>query len=141
MKKILLAICLILPLVFSTCLTFADELDEPIIEEDFPEYVDAVAINPTMYLSGSNAVCNTVVNVRPASNANKAVITVNYLKSGTGTVGTKTVTAYRSNNSFTGITTKALSSHGTYHGKVNIKLYYNSQLIESINVLTNNISY
>ena len=51
MKKILLAICLILPLAFTTCLTFADELDEPIIEEDFPEYVDSVAINQSNNVS------------------------------------------------------------------------------------------
>lgn len=140
-KKILVACIIVTLLLIGTCTAYAEEMDEQLIEEDNTDYIDVSSVEHRLQLSGSSAVCKVRVNVYSPSNANKVVLTVNYLKSTGASIGTKTTTVYRTNNSFTGQTTKALSSHGTYHAKVNVKVYYNTQLIESFNVLTNNITY
>lgn len=124
-----------------TCMAFAEDLDEPIGDDEVTEYVDVDSVISRLAISGSDAICKVTVNVRSTSTANKVVMTVKYIKNGTGSVGTKTTTVYRSGNSFTGQTTKSLTSHGTYHAKVNIKVYHDSQLIESFNVLTSNATY
>ncbi len=140
-KKILITCILITALLLGTCMAYAEELDEPIIEEDNVDYVDVSCVEPRLQISGSNAICKVRVDVFSSSNANKVVLIVKYLKSSGVSVGTKTAIAYRSGNSFSGQTTNALSSHGTYHAKVNIKVYHDSQLIESFNVLTGNVTY
>lgn len=132
---------ILLTIILCTSIGFAEELDEPIGDDEVTDYIDVDLVTPRLALSGSNAVCKVTVDVKSSSNANKVVLGVNYIKNGTGSVGTKTTTVYRSNNSFTGQTTKSLTSHGTYHAKVNIKLYHDSQLIESFNVLTGNIIF
>ena len=141
MEKIVIISLILLTFVLCTGVGFAEDLDEPIGDDEVTDYVDVDFVTPRLALSGSNAVCKVTVDVKSSSNANKVVMTVNYIKNGTGSVGTKTKTVYRSNNSFTGQTTKSLTSHGTYHAKVNIKVYHDSQLIESFNVLTSNITY
>ena len=141
MRKIVIISVLLLAFVLCTCVAFAEGLDEPVGDDEVLKYVDVNSVNSRLTISGSNAICKVTVYVRSSSAANKVVMTVNYIKSGTGSVGTKTTTVYRSNNTFTGQTTKSLPSHGTYHAKVNIKLYHNTTLIESFNVLTDNVVY
>lgn len=100
MNKKFVIISVLLIVALSTGIAFADGFDEPVTEEIIPEYVDAISVSSTMSLSGANATCYSTVTVKPSSNANEVVFTVNYLKTGSGSVGTKTVTAYRSNNAF-----------------------------------------
>lgn len=140
-KSIVITSLLVMVLIIGTCTAYAGELAEPIVEEDDVDYVDVNSVESRLQLSGSNAICKVKIIVFSSSNANKVLLTVNYLKANGTSVGTKTTTVYRSNNSFTGQTTKSLSNHGTYHAKVNIKVYHDSQLIESFNVLTNNVTY
>ena len=141
MKKIVIFCLMLLVVSLCTCVAFAEEIDEPIGEDEVTDYVDVNLVTKYLVLSGNNAVCKIIVDVKNTSTANKVVMSVNYIKNGTGSVGTKTTTVYRSGNSFTGQTTKSLTSHGTYHAKVNIKVYHDSQLIESFNVLTSNVNY
>lgn len=140
-KKIAVTFMVIVILILGSCLVYADEMDESIEFGEESDYIDVSSVTSGLEISGNSAVCKVRVLVYSTSNANKVVLTVNYLKSTGASIGTKTTTVYRTNNSFTGQTTKALSSHGTYHAKVNVKVYYNTQLIESFNVLTNNITY
>lgn len=141
MKKAVMISILVLALVMCTGIAFAEELDEPVEEDIVTEYVDVNSVNSSLALSGNTAICREIVYVKSTSNANKVILTANFIKTGTGSVGTKTTTVYRSGNSFTGQMSKSLTNHGTYHAKVNIKLYHDSQLIESFNVLTGNIVY
>ena len=141
MKTKVIIVLILLTFVLCTSVGYAEEFDEPIGDDEVTDYIDVDLVTPRLVLSGSKAVCKVTVDVKSSSTANKVVLNVNYIKNGTGSVGTKTTTVYRSNNSFTGQTTKSLTSHGTYHAKVNIKVYHDSQLIESFNVLTNNVTY
>lgn len=139
-KQVLIGIVLI-ALLISSSFAFAEEKVEYIGKGNELRYVDVSSVISQFAISGNNAVCKVKVDVWSSSNANKVVMTFNYIKASGESVGTKTVTAYRNGNSFTGQTSKALTSHGTYHAKVNIKVYYNLNLIESINVITGSATY
>ena len=139
MRKMVIICIMALILLLGTCVVYANDMDQPVSEDDNSDYVVVDSVVTRLAMSGKNAVCRVTVNVGSSSNANKVVLTVNYMKSSGVSVGTKTVTVYRTNNSFTGTTTKELTSHGTYYAKVTVKVYYNSQLLESFNVTTQNV--
>lgn len=141
MKKMVIVGAMVLILFLGTCIVHANEMDHPVVEDDNYDYVVVNSTRVSLDLSGNNAVCSTTVNVNGSSNANKVVLTVNYVKSNGVSVGTESVTVYRSNNSFTGITTKKLTSHGRYYAKVAVKVYYNSQLIESFYLRSRDVVY
>ncbi len=140
MKKIIF-ICLILALALSTSLVFADELDEPAIEDDITEYVDANSAYSKIIISGSKAICTTTVTTKNLSTVNKMVVTAYYYKSNGTYIGSNTVTVNGSGHYFSGSTSKTLSSHGTYYAEALVKLYHNSQLIESFTLVTGNANY
>ena len=48
----------------STSFVFAAELDEPVIEDDVTEYVDANGANTYLNKSDTKAVCNTTVTTK-----------------------------------------------------------------------------
>lgn len=141
MKKIIIVIFLILTLVLCTGIVFADELDEPVIGDDDPEYVHANSADSYLTISGSKATCTTTVIKKSSSTANKMVVTTYYYKSGGTYVGSASTTAYNSGNSFVGTTSKTLSSHGTYYAEALVKLYNNSTFLESFTLVTGNATY
>ena len=136
MKKIIIVICLIMILALSTSIVFADELDEPVIGDDVQEYVDANSAYSNLIISGSKAICTTAVTTKPSSTVNKMVVTTYYYKSNGTYIGFGTVTVSNSGHYFSGSTSKTLSSHGTYYAEALVKLYHNSQLIESFTLVT-----
>ena len=139
MKRIL--IVLIIMILICTCSAFADDSEEPVTDPGNTDYVEASLVVTRLIIKDGEAVCKTDVDVANSSSANKMIVTVKYIKHNVGTIATKTATVYRSGVSFTAKTKKALTSSGTYHCKVTIKLYNGSTLLETINVLTNTITY
>ena len=141
MKKSIFVICIIMALIFNTCLAFAADFEEPIEEENISEYVDTNSADSYLSISGSRATCTTTVITRSSSMVNKMVVTVYYYKSSGTYIGSNTVTVNNSGTYFSGSTSKTLSSHGAYYAEAYVKLYHNSQLIESFTLVTGNATY
>lgn len=142
MKKILVYTIFVAVMVLvSTCFTFADNVEEPVNDPINPEYVTVKIVTAQLAKSNGEALCRVNAEAKDGSTANKMVVTVKYIKQNVGTVGTRTATAYRSGVSFTATTRMALTSSGSYHCKVTVQFYNGSTLLESINILTNTISY
>ncbi|MBQ7245540.1 MAG: hypothetical protein IJS33_01295 [Firmicutes bacterium] len=140
MKKTMIVVMLIL-LLMGSCFVYADDIEEPVQETDVADYVAVDSAEAQLVMSGNRARCTVIIEASNSSNANKVVLTVNYVKSNGVSVGTESVTVYRSDNLFTGITTKRLTSHGRYYAKVTVKVYYNSQLIESFYLRSRDVVY
>ena len=141
MKKIIIVICLIMTLILSAGFVFADELNEPAIEDDVAEYVDANSANTYLKISGAKAICTTTVTTKKNSTVNKMVVTTYYYKSNGTYIGSGSVTVNSSGHYYSGTTSKTLSSHGTYYAEALVKLYHNSQFKESFTLITGNATY
>lgn len=143
MKKIIFVTCVIMlmALTFSTCFSFASESEESLTGGDGLKYSQANSATTNLAINGSKAVCTTTVITKNSSTVNKMVVTVYYYKSGGTYVGSNTVTVKSSGTCFYGATSKTLSSHGTYYAEALVKLYHNSQLLESFTLVTNNATY
>ena len=141
MRKIITIICILSIVVLSTCFSFAAEYDESVDKETVFKYVDANYAKTQLAISGNTAYCKTTVTTRSASTVNRMVVTVYYYKSGGTYVGSNTITVYSSNGTFIGTSSKSLSSHGTYYAEASVKLYHNSQLVESFTLMTGNATY
>lgn len=141
MRKVLLVLLLIMTMSIGTCTTFANEIETPINGDELSEYVDANVAKTQLSISGSTAYCKTTVTTKNSSTVNKMVVIVYYYKSGGTFVGSNTVTVNSSGNYFAGTTSRTLGSHGTYYAESYVKLYHNSQLIESFTLMTGNATY
>ncbi len=141
MKRKFIFIVLIIMISICTCSAYANDSEEPAEDPSNMDYVEANIVTASLIIKDGEAICKTEVNVFNSSSANKMVVTVKYIKHNVGTIATKTATVYRSGVSFIAKTKKALTSSGTYHCKVTIKLYNGSTLLETINVLTNSVTY
>lgn len=142
MKRISIIVVMIIAIVsICTCFVLANDVEEPVTDPLNDDYVEASSITARLNATNGNAICKTKVDVISTSPSNKMVVTVKYIKQNVGTVGTRTATAYRSGVSFTATTNMTLTSNGSYHCKVTVQLYNGSTLLESVNVLTNTISY
>ena len=141
MRKIIIIICMIVMLVLSTSFVFADELDEPVIGDDISEYAQANTADAYLSISSGKAICTTTITTKNTSTVNKMVVTTYYYKSNGTYIGYGTVTVNNSGHYFSGSTSKSLSSHGSYYAEALVKLYHNSQFIESFTLLTGNATY
>lgn len=142
MKRITaIAVLIIVMVSICSCFTLAEDSEEPLPGSGNEDYVEASSVSARLDVSNGEAFCKTKVYVNGSSTANKMVVTVKYIKQNVGTVGTRTATVYKSGTSFTATTRMALASSGTYHCKVTIKLYNGSTLLETINVITNSVTY
>ncbi len=142
MKRIpTITILIIVFVSIFTCFVFANNSEEQVAGPGNADYVEASSVTSRLTVNNGEAVCKTYVDVISGSSANKMVVTVKYIKQNVGTVGTRTATVYKSGTSFTATTRMALTSSGTYHCKVTIKLYNGSTLLETISALTNSFTY
>ena len=141
MRKKLLAICAIVLFVLNTGFAFAGGSNESIAEGDGSKYVNASYAMSTLSISGNNAVCTTIVMTNKTSTVNKMATTVYYYKSNGTSIGSNTVTVNGSGTYFSGSTTRKLYSYGGYYAVALVKLYHNSQLLESFTLVTNNATY
>ena len=141
MKYRLTAICAIIIIIMSTSIASANTSGTAVIEDNAPKYADAIYASSQISISGSSATCTTKVRTRASSTVNKMVVTVYYYKSDGTSIGSNTVTVTSTGNIFTGSTSRTLYSHGTYYAEARVKLYHNSQLIESFILVTNNATY
>lgn len=136
-KRIVIVSLLLLALLISTCMAFADDYDD----SNNAKYSDTFSARVWLTISGNNAKCKAEVEKKSTSTANKMVVTTYYYKSGGTYVGSASTTVYNYGNLFTGTTSKTLYSHGTYYAEVLVKLYYNSQLLESYTLNTGTATY
>ena len=142
MKRVsIIAIFIIATLLICVSFAFAEDFEEPAIDPGNADYVETRLVTTQLTKDNGYAVCDTNVELKSSSSVNKMVVTVKYIKQSVGIVGTRTATAYRSGVSLSATTKMALTSSGTYHCKVTIKLYNGSTLLETINVITNSVTY
>lgn len=141
MKNKLVAICVVIVIAMSTSFAYADMSGTAVVEDDTSKYVDAIYAFSQMTISGNSATCTTKVRTKDASTVNKMVVAVYYYKSDGTSLGSNTVTVTSTGHLFAGSTSRTLYSHGTYYAEARVKLYHNSQLIESFVLVTNNATY
>ena len=141
MKNRFVVIWVIMIIALSTSFTLADTSETTTTEDDASKYVEVSYAFSQMMISGSSAICTTKVRTVDSSIVNKMIVTVYYYKSNGTSLGTNTVTVTSAGHIFTGSTSRTLYSHGTYYAEARVKLYHNSQLIESFVLVTNNATY
>jgi len=141
LKKTIIVYIMLVALILSTGMAFADGTGTAASETDANRYTHVNSANTQLSISGSTATCKTTVIKTSSSSANKMVVTNYYYKSSGTYIGSSTTTVYNTNNLFVAKTNKTLNSHGTYYAEALVKLYHNSQLLESFTLVTGNATY
>lgn len=139
MKK-LSCICLATMIVLSTSVCCFATID---FKENYvaPYYLTTDTINPSIVISGSNAIYEVKFFPKTGQKISHIKATLNLVNSNGTVIKSKTDTIYQSGGYFKIADSKTLTAKGTYHAEYTLKVYKSGSLVETIKGKSGNVTY